>query len=150
MQERSSYSGTWPGANTHPSACQTSQFPKNPTPHPTKSSGFPVPAGARAGGSPGGEAGEAGTGHWETRNRFQPAPKAGAQTPSPSAGQGWRHLPRLGRAKPRARSTVPCPAVGGVRAPAAGRGLRRGRGRERRCQLLVKPINSFGTALAIQ
>lgn len=31
-----------------------------------------------------------------------------------------------------------------------GRGLRRGRGQERHCQLLVKPINSFGTTLAIQ
>lgn len=107
-----------------------------PTPCPTKSSGFPVP---RAGGNPGGHprAGQGWDGHQETlgstgkhretntrkhRDPFQPKPKAG-DSPHPSSH--GVHLPEgaVGRGGSQAG---PGPAL----------------------ELLLTPINSFGTALA--
>lgn len=147
MRERSSYSGTWPGANdTHPGTCKTSQFPKNPThppPRPTKSSGFPVPAGRSEGsgqprGHPGGKAEREGTG--KHQNRFQPTPKTGGQTPSPSAGQ-----PMAAPASSRPGEALSIRLLPRRGEDQGGAGDGNGAAS---CSL--KPINSFGTTLATQ
>lgn len=129
-----------------PALARPANSPKIPPtpPHvPPRVQASPSPLDAvRARGSPGGvpEARQSGRAPGNARTDFNPPPKTGGQTPSPSAGQ-----PMAAPASSRPGEALSIRLL--PRRGEDGGGAGEGNGAAS-CSL--KPINSFGTALATQ